>query len=107
MEGVIEMLETFLGYLANTVSFIRVAAFGLAHVGLLMAVFALSEGMHQMAKGAVSVAIVIFGNIGIIVLEGMVVTIQSVRLEFYEFFTRFFEHGDTPYRPVKQELRGG
>jgi V/A-type H+-transporting ATPase subunit I len=106
MEGAMEMLEMFLGYLANTVSFIRVAAFGLAHVGLFVAVFALSEGMHNMAHGAVSVVIMIFGNIGIILLEGLVVTIQSVRLEFYEFFTRFFEHGDMPYRPVKQELRG-
>jgi V/A-type H+-transporting ATPase subunit I len=47
----------------------------------------------------------IIGNIGIVMLEGLVVTIQSVRLEFYEFFTRFFEHGDNPYRPVRSDLQ--
>jgi V/A-type H+-transporting ATPase subunit I len=104
MEAAMGMLEMFLGYLANTVSFIRVAAFGLAHVGLFMAVFALSEGMRGMAHGAASAAVIVIGNIGIILLEGLVVTIQSVRLEFYEFFSRFFEHGDNPYRPVRTEL---
>jgi V/A-type H+-transporting ATPase subunit I len=105
MEAVMEMLETSLGFLANTVSFIRVAAFGLAHVGLFMAVFELSRGVQHVAHGSVSIGIMIIGNIGIIMLEGLVVTIQSVRLEFYEFFTRFFEHGDNPYRPVRTELQ--
>jgi len=104
MEAVMEMLETSLGFLANTVSFIRVAAFGLAHVGLFMAVFELCRGVQNVAHGSVSLIIMIVGNIGIIMLEGLVVTIQSVRLEFYEFFTRFFEHGDNPYRPVRTEL---
>jgi V/A-type H+-transporting ATPase subunit I len=105
MEAVMEMLETFLGFLANTVSFIRVAAFGLAHVGLFMAVFELAKGVQNVAHGSVSTVIMVIGNIGIIMLEGLVVTIQTVRLEFYEFFTRFFEHGDNPYRPVKTELQ--
>jgi len=104
MEAVMEMLETFLGFLANTVSFIRVAAFGLAHVGLFIAVFELSKGVQTVAHGSVSLLIMVIGNIGIIMLEGLVVTIQSVRLEFYEFFTRFFEHGNNPYRPVRTEL---
>jgi V/A-type H+/Na+-transporting ATPase subunit I len=105
MEAVMEMLETFLGFLANTVSFIRVAAFGLAHAGLFMAVFELCKGMQNVANGSLSIVLMIVGNIGIIMLEGLVVTIQSVRLEFYEFFTRFFEHGNNPYRPVKTELQ--
>jgi V/A-type H+-transporting ATPase subunit I len=104
MEAVMEMLETFLGFLANTVSFIRVAAFALAHAGLFMAVFELCKGVQNVAHGSVSLVIMIVGNIGIIMLEGLVVTIQSVRLEFYEFFTRFFEHGNNPYKPVRTEL---
>jgi V/A-type H+-transporting ATPase subunit I len=106
MGGFIEVLETFLGYLANTVSFIRVAAFGLAHVGLFMAVFALADATKTAAGGALYYAIQVIGNIGIILLEGMVVTIQCVRLEFYEFLSRFFEQGNMEYKPYGSEFRG-
>jgi V/A-type H+-transporting ATPase subunit I len=99
--GVVEIVEILLGFLANTVSFIRVAAFGLAHAGLFMAIFTLSD----MAKNRVSSWIIlIIGNIIIIALEGLVVSIQAVRLEFYEFFSRFFEQGTARYRPVASDL---
>ncbi len=105
MGGIVEILEMLLGFLANTVSFIRVAAFGLAHAGLFMAIFALSDAVRGMAGGVVSALVLVFGNLIIIVLEGLVVTIQAVRLEFYEFFSRFFEQAGTRYRPLEAELR--
>ncbi len=105
MGGGVEILEIFLGFLANTVSFIRVAAFGLAHVGLFMAIFSLSDAVHGMAGGIVSALVLIFGNILIIALEGLVVSIQAVRLEFYEFFSRFFQESDVAYKPLKAELK--
>lgn len=105
MEGMVEILETFLGFLTNTVSFVRVAAFGLAHAGLFMAVFSIADLTRSIGHGTVSLIIEIFGNIGIILLEGLVASIQAIRLEFYEFFNRCFEHGDTPYRPVQTELQ--
>ncbi|MBN2029656.1 hypothetical protein JW824_05370 [bacterium] len=106
MGGIVEILEIFLGFLANTVSFIRVAAFGLAHAGLFMAIFALSDAVKNMAAGLVSLLVLIFGNILIILLEGLVVSIQAVRLEFYEFFSRFFVQSDVVYRPLSAELKG-
>ncbi len=105
MGGFIEVLEAFLGYLANTVSFIRVAAFGLAHVGLFMAVFALADANKTSAGGAAYYLIQLAGNVIIIVLEGMVATIQCVRLEFYEFLSRFFEQGESEYKPYGSELK--
>ncbi len=106
MGGIVEILEIFLSFLANTVSFIRVAAFGLAHVGLFMAIFALSDAVKDVASGLVSLLVLIFGNILIILLEGLVVSIQAVRLEFYEFFSRFFVQSDVVYRPLSAELKG-
>ena len=100
ISGLIELLEISLGFLANTVSFIRIAAFGLVHAGLAMAIFSLSDSVG----GVGSVFVIIFGNLFIIVLEGLVVTIQSVRLEFYEFFSRFFREGKVRYKPLKSEL---
>jgi V/A-type H+-transporting ATPase subunit I len=105
MGGLVEILEIFLGFLANTVSFIRVAAFGLAHAGLFMAIFSLSDAVQGMAGGLVSGLILVFGNVLIICLEGLVVTIQAVRLEFYEFFSRFFEQSNSKYEPIGAELK--
>jgi len=104
MGGIIEVLEISLGFLANTVSFIRIAAFGLAHAGLFMAIFSLSKSVNSVAGGMVSAVIIIFGNIGIICLEGLVVSIQAVRLEFYEFFSRFFREASHSYKPLRSEI---
>lgn len=100
-ESVIEILEILIGYLANTVSFIRVAAFSLAHVGLFIATFSLAEMVRGKAGGEIySALILVLGNIGIIVLEGLVVTIQAIRLEYYEFFGKFFFGGGVAYKPI-------
>jgi len=100
-ESVIEVVEILIGYLANTVSFIRVAAFSLAHVGLFIAVFSLVDMVKGKSGGMVySVLIIVLGNIGIIALEGLVVTIQAIRLEYYEFFGKFFFGGGVAYKPI-------
>jgi V/A-type H+-transporting ATPase subunit I len=100
-EGGIEVMETVLGYLANTFSFLRIAAFGLAHVGLFLAVFALAERVRDVPLGDVWVVLVhLVGNAVIIALEGLVVSVQAVRLQFYEFFSKFFQGGGIDYRPL-------
>jgi V/A-type H+-transporting ATPase subunit I len=100
-ESIIEVVEIFTGYLANTVSFIRVAAFSLAHVGLFIAVFSLAD-MVKGASGGVFYAglIHVLGNVGIIALEGLIVSIQAIRLEYYEFFGKFFVSGGVAYQPL-------
>jgi V/A-type H+-transporting ATPase subunit I len=101
MEAIVEVLEILMGYLANTVSFIRVAAFGLAHAGLFVAVFSLAELVAEKPGGMVaSWVVLILGNLLIILLEGLVVTIQAVRLEYYEFFSKFFRASTAEYKPV-------
>ncbi len=104
MGGIVELLEILLGFLANTVSYIRVAAFGLAHAGLFMAIFALSDAVRGKALGIPYILVLVFGNVLIICLEGLVVSIQAVRLEFYEFFSRFFRSTDIDYKPIETEL---
>ncbi|HHW47858.1 MAG TPA: V-type ATP synthase subunit I [Clostridiaceae bacterium] len=94
-----ELFDTVLSFLSNTISFIRLSAFALNHVGLFMAVFILSE----MAEGAGSLAAIIIGNILIIGLEGLIVGIQALRLEYYELFSRFFTGDGRPYKPLKNQ----
>jgi V/A-type H+-transporting ATPase subunit I len=101
MESVVEIMEILMGYLANTVSFIRVAAFGLAHAGLFIAVFSLAEVVSSKPGGVVlSWIVLILGNALIIALEGLVVTIQALRLEYYEFFGKFFKGLGSKYEPA-------
>jgi V/A-type H+-transporting ATPase subunit I len=98
---VVEIMEILMGYLANTVSFIRVAAFGLAHAGLFIAVFSLADVVSSKPGGMVLSGIVlVLGNALIIALEGLVVTIQALRLEYYEFFGKFFKGLGSKYEPA-------
>jgi V/A-type H+-transporting ATPase subunit I len=102
MESIVEIMEILMGYLANTVSFIRVAAFGLAHAGLFVAVFTMAALVASKPGGPVLSGTVIFlGNVLIIALEGLVVTIQALRLEYYEFFGKFFKGLGSKYEPAR------
>jgi len=100
MESTIDMLEIVMGYLANTVSFIRIAAFALAHTGLFLSIFELSRIMKSFGGTTASLIVMVLGNILIILLEGLVVSIQSLRLNYYEFFSKFFMSGKRFYKPL-------
>ena len=96
IEKIFEIIEMLLSVMSNTISFVRLAAFAINHVGLCMAVFILSD----MVSGAGSIAIVIFGNALVIVLEGLIVAIQVLRLEYYELFSRFYSGDGREYKPI-------
>ncbi len=96
MEWTVGLLEIFSGYLSNTLSFMRVAGLGIAHVSLMIAFFTLAE----MTSGIASVLILILGNILVICLEGLTAGIQALRLNYYEFFTKFFHGTGKLYTPI-------
>jgi len=104
LESFIEVLDDLLRYLANTVSFVRVAAFALTHAGLFIAVFSLADMVRGVHGGGLFYWVtLIIGNVFIIALEGMVVSIQTIRLEYYEFFSKFFRGGGKPFQPLLEE----
>ncbi|MDC7236901.1 MAG: V-type ATPase 116kDa subunit family protein [Sphaerochaetaceae bacterium] len=94
----IELLETFTGYMSNTLSFMRVAGLGIAHVSLMGAFETLAEGPGM--TSVFGILILIFGNVLVIALEGLSSGIQSLRLNYYEFFTKFFNGKGIAYSPV-------
>ncbi|HGJ64081.1 TPA: hypothetical protein ENS27_01685 [bacterium] len=104
-EGIIEsgfqVYEIVLGYLANTLSYIRVAAFDLSHAGLMMASYALTKEMGAGDNIFLSLPSNIMANVFVIVLEGLIVAIQCMRLEYYEFFSKFFAGEGVEYKPLK------
>lgn len=93
----IETLETGINLFANTLSFMRVAAFSLNHVALALAVFTLANGLDFAGHWLT----ILLGNVVIIVLEGGIVAIQALRLMYYEGFSRFFSGDGTEFIPLK------
>jgi len=96
MEWIVELLEIFSGYLSNTLSFMRVAGLGIAHVSLMIAFFTIAD----MTSGVMPVIVLILGNILVISLEGLTAGIQALRLNYYEFFTKFFHGTGKLYTPI-------
>jgi V/A-type H+-transporting ATPase subunit I len=102
MEGVVDILETLSGNISNTVSFLRVGAFALSHAVLSFIIFTMADKVgHAMLGGLWQTVVFIFGNAIIIFLEAMIVAIQVVRLQYYEFFSKFFTETGTEFKPFR------
>jgi V/A-type H+-transporting ATPase subunit I len=95
--GLGELAEHTVQILINTLSFARVGAFALAHAGLASAVVALAHASGNLFG---TVIVLVLGNLLILVVEGLVVSIQTTRLVLFEFFTRFFRPEGREFRPL-------
>jgi len=81
----------------NTLSFVRVGAFALAHAGLSLAVVSLADGTGNVV---VSLIVMVIGNALIIAIEGLVASIQTTRLVLFEFFNRFLKAEGREFQPL-------
>jgi len=91
-----ECFEFLLGYATNTLSFIRVGGFVFSHAGLMSVVLLLAD----MVGGGGSPLVIIGGNLFVMCLEGLIVGIQVLRLEFYEVFSRCYDGAGKPFTPI-------
>ena len=92
-----ECFEFLLGYATNTLSFIRIGGFVFSHAGLMSVVMLLSEMIGKDHKSWITI---IIGNLFVMCLEGLIVGIQVLRLEFYEIFSRCYEGDGKPFTPI-------
>jgi V/A-type H+-transporting ATPase subunit I len=101
MESLVEVFEGGMSYLSNTVSFVRLAAYAMSHSALLLAAFMMAGQIRHVptAGGALSVAVVVLGNVVALVLEGIIAAVQALRLEYYEFFSKFYPGNGQPFQP--------
>ena len=99
VEKIFELIEMILSFASNTISFLRLAAFAINHVGLCMAIYLLAD----MTSGAGNIVIAVLGNVIVLVLEGLIVGIQILRLEYYELFSRFYEGDGSEYISIKAQ----
>ena len=96
VENFFEMFEFLLSYVSNTMSFLRVGGFVLSHAGMMMVVMTLMD----MTASAGKPVTLIIGNLFVMAMEGMIVAIQIIRLEFYEVFSRFYESDGKAFEPL-------
>ncbi|MDY0139668.1 MAG: V-type ATPase 116kDa subunit family protein [Candidatus Izemoplasmatales bacterium] len=94
-EAFFEAFEVVLSYITNTMSFLRVGGFVLSHAGMMLVVYTL---MEMMSGGLGRTVTFILGNLFVMGLEGLIVGIQVLRLEFYEMFSRYFEGSGIPFK---------
>jgi len=102
-EAIGESLETLLQLIVNTISFVRVGAFALAHAGLAAAIAGIVAGIGPRPLAWIALA---FGNVLVIAVEGLVVGIQTTRLILFEFFIRFLKAAGRPFRPLPPPSAG-
>ena len=91
-ENFFEMFEVILSFVTNTVSFLRVGAYAICHAGMMLVVYTL-------AGDPASPIVLVLGNIIVMGIEGLMVCIQVLRLEFYEMFGRFYQSGGKKFKP--------
>ncbi len=99
MQGIFELIETMLSYFSNTLSFVRVGAFAVSHAAMMEVVLMLggiTEGV-----GTPNWVVIILGNIFVCGMEGLIVGIQVLRLEYYEMFSRFYSGSGREFVPFK------
>lgn len=102
IENFIELFEAALSFLSNTMSYLRIGGFVLSHAGMMLVVAQLAGTNVPGAEITVSTVIVyIIGNLIVMGVEGLLVGIQVLRLEFYEIFSRFYDGSGKSFRPVE------
>ncbi|MEE0885312.1 MAG: V-type ATPase 116kDa subunit family protein [Treponema sp.] len=95
--GIVELIEVVSSYLSSTLSFVRVGAFALAHAVLGFII----ELMSSKCGPVGGIFVLVAGNAIVVVLEGMIVAIQVIRLQYYEFFSKFFNETGAEFKPLQ------
>ncbi len=100
-QAAVELFDAVVRIGTNTISFARLAAFGLTHAALSQVVWSGTTGLWHRGPGlwVLAVALFVVGNAVAFALEGLVAGVQALRLEYYELFSRVFVAPGRPFRP--------
>lgn len=98
-QSIFELIDVLLTFVTNSMSYLRVGGFVLSHAGMMLVVMTLVE-----MTGKAGVAVLIFGNIFVMVLEGLIVGIQTLRLEYYEMFSRYYDAGGVQFNALSAKV---
>lgn len=102
LESFFELFEIILSFATNTISYVRLGAFAMAHASMMSVVFIIGD----MAGPGVGYGIVmVLGNALVMGLEGLIVGIQALRLEFYEMFSRYYTGDGREFISIKDSYQ--
>ena len=99
-QGVFELFEVLLSYFSNTLSFVRIGAFAVSHAAMMEVVLMLGGATQNSSPNWI---VIVAGNIFVCLMEGLVVGIQVLRLEYYEMFSRFYKGSGREFKPYNQK----
>ncbi len=94
VQSFFEMFEVCLSYFSNTLSFVRIGAFAVSHAAMMSVVLMLAGAENG---GNPNWVVVVLGNLFVMGIEGLIVGIQVLRLEFYEMFSRYYRGDGKPF----------
>ena len=101
VQSFFELFEVMLSYLSNTLSFVRIGAFAVSHAAMMEVVLMLAGA----EAGSPNWIVVILGNIFVTAMEGLIVAIQVLRLEYYEMFSRFYKGNGRAFQPFLKKSK--
>ena len=100
VQGFFEMFEVLLSYFSNTLSFVRIGAYAVSHAAMMQVVLMLAGAEN----GSPNWVVIVLGNIFVCCLEGLIVGIQVLRLEYYEIFSRFYKGSGRKFEPFRSDV---
>lgn len=101
VEGFFELFEMLLSYFSNTLSFVRIGAFAVSHAAMMEVVLMLAG----VESGHTNWVVIVLGNLFVCLMEGLVVGIQVLRLEYYEMFSRFYKGSGRKFEPYNKNRK--
>ena len=101
VQAFFELFETMLSYFSNTISYVRIGAFAVSHAAMMEVVLMLSGA----SAGHTNWIVFVLGNVLVCGLEGLVVGIQVLRLEYYEMFSRFYKGNGRAFQPFLKKSK--
>ena len=96
VQAFFELFEVLLSYFSNTLSFVRIGAFAVSHAAMMEVVLMLAGAENGASPNWI---VIILGNAFVCGMEGLIVGIQVLRLEYYEMFSRFYKGDGRPFKP--------
>ena len=102
VQAFFEMFEVLLSYFSNTLSFVRIGAFAVSHAAMVQVVLMLAGAENG---GTPNIIVIIVGNLVVCGMEGLIVGIQGLRLQYYEFFSRFYKGDGREFKPYAKAAK--
>lgn len=99
VQAFFELFEVLLSYFSNTLSFVRIGAFAVSHAAMMEVVLMLAGAENG---GSPNWIVIVLGNLFVCGMEGLIVGIQVLRLQYYEFFSRFYKGGGREFKPYRK-----